>query len=179
MELEASVCPFHFSARSRISSDSWRREGAGNARWVLDPVQGELRVEEVGHWWDLPEVDGLVPVSKIGFRRGFRIVRNARSLQILKALGDGSEVFLVDLEPGGTAGSWDSCSDHLCGDDRYRARLDLTGGDAVRIGWTTFGPRKDYETWTEYTAAGKWIRWFDAIATGLPCQGMDREGVRG
>jgi len=66
--------------------------------------------------------------------------------------GAEAAVRLFDLAPGDTPDIWLSCHDHLCGDDRYRARLVVTprGFD---LRWTIEGPRKDEHLHYRYRRA--------------------------
>lgn len=43
---------------------------------------------------------------------------------------------------------------HLCGEDRYRARLTHWNAESIRLGWRVLGPRKDYVMLTRYFRNG-------------------------
>ncbi len=58
---------------------------------------------------------------------------------------------LVDLVSSGLPSeSW-----HLCGEDRYCARLIHWSGTSILLGWRVLGPRKDYVMLTRYARDGK------------------------
>ena len=49
-------------------------------------------------------------------------------------------------------GRWRARADHVCGDDRYGATLDVSP-DAVTVTWTVRGPCKQAQITTRYEAA--------------------------
>jgi hypothetical protein len=60
---------------------------------------------------------------------------------------DGSLFHMLDLTSGAASVL------HRCGDDNYRGRYRVIGGDCFFVNWRVSGPRKDYASTTRYRRA--------------------------
>ncbi|MEM8559552.1 MAG: DUF6314 family protein [Bacteroidota bacterium] len=124
-----------FLARS-TSSTGWNGEGAGQVT-VMHPSEETLGFEEAGSW-----VSGRG--QTFPFHNVYRWTRLAEPSSRLRLehlrFGVERPVLLFDLAPE-TPILWRSVAPHVCGDDRYTARLDIEQ-DQLVLTWIIKGPAK-------------------------------------
>lgn len=91
--------------------------------------------------------------SAVSFSNSYRLRREGRSLGVSHLRrGRLQPVELVRLDPVGPAepDQWRAAEPHLCGADRYDARLRVTQ-EAVLLDWWITGPAKDESLRYRYT----------------------------
>lgn len=139
----------------------WRRGGKGTARLAVDPGGEVLTVLETGRWWDLPRRPVSSPNEEVVFRKGYCLKRKGNSSFGVWNLKVGPENgrHLVDLEPSGVSGVWQTDKPHLCGADSYWAKLAILGPESLLLDWFSEGPKKCYSTHSTYREVGAWIDW--------------------
>lgn len=137
-----------FTARPRLRSQSgWSGQGQGEVK-VETHDDGSLTFTETGHF-QLETAPG-----KIAFRNVFRWrVGNDYVSLSHERRGSDAAVWLFDLVADTTDDSdLISREDHLCVDDRYRARLWLRE-DGFDLTWAIAGPKKDERLVYQYHSA--------------------------
>lgn len=113
------------------SATDWN--GRGEGRVQVTPWQDGWCFEEAGHYVT-PQGQRLAMRNRYGWQRGEGGIR-------LCHLRYASPVPLFELRPV-TMDIWQSSEPHLCGADRYQARL-LCRDDGFDLSWQIQGPRKN------------------------------------
>lgn len=130
----------HFASRSGSGSQcAWSGEGNGSVTVVMD-ADASVRFTEAGHFrLDAPAA------RAVPFRNVFRWTPGSEHIALShERRGAEAAVWLFDLIEAPAHESTDLVSRdaHLCGDDRYRARLTFMD-DGFDLEWTISGPKKD------------------------------------
>lgn len=135
-----------FSSRSGAGSRcAWSGRGDGGVR--VEPCDDGLRFFERGHFL----LEGQA--RPVPFTNVYRWEWRGERLRLHhERRGADHGVWLFDLVAGDEADTLVSDDAHLCGDDRYSARLGLTH-DGFTLDWRILGPRKDEVIAYRYTAA--------------------------
>lgn len=132
----ANAREVRFRARWEDGSGDTRR-GSGHGSVTVEEEEGDLpglRVREEGVW-----EPGRG--RELRFLNRYRWTRGADGLGLEHLRrGAGRPVFLVELVSDGDGGLV-SREPHLCGEDRYRARVRLVEG-GVSLSWRILGPKK-------------------------------------
>ncbi len=132
-QLLAGVSRFQYvSEPGPASVMGWAGEGRGAVR--VEAETDLLLFHESGHFY--PQQGNEIAMFNCFewgvTERGMRLSHRRR----------GEAVFLFDLVPDENSGSWVSEQPHLCGDDIYQGRLDITA-TGITLSWRVTGPRKD------------------------------------
>lgn len=129
-----------FSSRSGSGSQcAWSGEGQGSVA-VVTCADASVLFSETGHFrLDAPEANA------VPFRNVFRWTLGREHIALShERRGADAAAWLFDLiaAPAGESADLISRDAHLCGDDRYRARLTFVD-DGFDLEWTISGPKKD------------------------------------
>ncbi|MEL7168398.1 MAG: DUF6314 family protein [Bacteroidota bacterium] len=131
----ATIRSLYFDAKS-TSATGWTGRGKGQVI-VSQPSDDALGFEE----------SGLFTPGRgepFVFHNVYRWTRNADTSPLIQLehlrFGVNHPVLLFDLAPE-TPTLWRSTAPHVCGDDRYTARLDIEP-DHLRLTWIIKGPAK-------------------------------------
>ena len=135
-----TICRLDFTSRSGSGSQcAWSGEGHGSVTVAID-AGASVRFSESGHFQlDAPGA------CAVPFRNVFRWTPGREHIALShERRGAEAAVWLFDLIAAPTSESVDLVSReaHLCGDDRYRAKL-IFMDDGFDLDWTISGPKKD------------------------------------
>lgn len=154
----AQIASFSFEARQGEGSRTdW--SGCGEGIVSPRPWQQGLRFDESGDY-TTPHGKVLTMSNSYGWQRGEAGIT-------LCHLRFGSPVHLFELKPV-AVGVWESDEPHLCGADRYQARL-VRREDGFDLSWQILGPRKNERLAYRYRMA----------ATKKPVQGTGEGTIGG
>ncbi len=108
---------------------------------VAEHTDASVTFTETGHF-RLAAGDRRPPGAPVAFRNVFRWTPYPGRIALShERRGSEAAVWLFDLIAGETPDTLVSAAAHLCGEDRYQARLVL-GEDGFELSWTIDGPRK-------------------------------------
>ncbi len=142
-----------FASISRAPGEPWEREGEGHARFQSQ-ADG-LHILEEGSWWDLDRPAVRFPFHKVFFLRR----RGPGQVEIGKATPDGGYLPLLVLIPRESPTCWQTLEPHLCSHDLYTAELRIEPSGGALLHWISRGPRKNYETRTQYSDTSLLTAW--------------------
>lgn len=131
-----TISHLEFSSRSGNGSQcDWSGEGHGR---VTVSEEGQvLRFHEEGHF----ALAGQP--REVAFRNVYRWELEEDRLRLFhERRGREAAVWLFDLIEAADGSGLVAADPHLCGEDRYTARLELMA-DGFTLDWTILGPRKD------------------------------------
>ncbi|WP_192034750.1 DUF6314 family protein [Halomonas sp. YLGW01] len=131
-----SICRLKFSPRSGAASQcDWSGEGHG--RVTVSEEGNVLRFHEEGHF----ALAGQP--HEVAFRNVYRWELEGDRLRLFhERRGREAAVWLFDLIEADDGSGLVAAEPHLCGADRYTARLAIIE-DGFSLDWTIQGPRKD------------------------------------
>lgn len=129
-----------FTSRSGSGSQcAWSGKGHGSVAVAID-ADASVRFSETGHFrLDAPESRAVPFRNVFRWRPGSELIALSHERR-----GADAAVWLFDLiaAPAGENANLVSREVHLCGDDRYRAKLTFIDG-GFDLDWTISGPKKD------------------------------------
>ncbi|MDR5904191.1 DUF6314 family protein [Franzmannia qiaohouensis] len=142
----ASIARVSFTSCSGERSQcAWSGSGQGSVRIARDP--DGLRFHEQGRF-RLDRGD-----AEVAFRNVYRWALHDEHIGLYhERRGKAHAVWLFDLVTSAEEGVLVARDAHLCGDDRYSARLTLRD-DGVDLDWRISGPRKDERLYYRYRQA--------------------------
>jgi hypothetical protein len=137
------VSELAFQAQSHSVLDTgWN--GAGKAQVRVEEISPSVLLYHENGTWKPTSSNEIVFTNIYRWTLGDQSIR----LEHLRQ-GPDKPVYLFDLVPASEQ-TLSSAKSHLCGQDRYSARLELESG-VITFNWVVLGPKKDEKIVYRYT----------------------------